>query len=306
MERTGRRGTVVSAVANSAGCYRLNLDLKTTPLVSIIISTAGRLITRNGLALDLLKNCISKIVQISSYPNIEIVVVHDLNISCETQDFLKEVGVELVLWHGHHADIAGKYDFGATAANGKFFLFMGDSIEPINGDWIERMVEHFEKPNIGVVGAKLLQENGMLQNAGTIIVNGRPRDALEGQTGKSNGYFFNNTAPRNVFSISSYCFMTSKNLHKELNGFDDAFSCLFFELDYCIRARRAGLNIVFTPFSELVHLEKRQGAQCFETDALQKIVERWPEEFSTDPYFCEKHLNVVSVDYRESFNRRRT
>ena len=51
---------------------------------------------------------------------------------------------------------AKKINLGAAACRGEFLLLLNDDVEPLNKDWIERLLDHMWKPHVGVVGAKLL------------------------------------------------------------------------------------------------------------------------------------------------------
>ncbi len=75
-DRAGRTGEVDFARPGAyAGCFELRRRLTATPLVSIVIPSAGRDSEIGGRQVDLLAECIASIHETSTYKNIEIVVV---------------------------------------------------------------------------------------------------------------------------------------------------------------------------------------------------------------------------------------
>ena len=54
------------------------------------------------------------------------------------------------------SNISKKVNLGARASKGDLLLLVDKRWKSPSPDRIERMLEHFEKPHVGVVGAKLL------------------------------------------------------------------------------------------------------------------------------------------------------
>ena len=44
----------------------------------------------------------------------------------------------------------------ADVADGEFLLFLNDDIEIMSDDWLDAMLEHAQRPEVGIVGARLL------------------------------------------------------------------------------------------------------------------------------------------------------
>jgi GT2 family glycosyltransferase len=50
-----------------------------------------------------------------------------------------------------------------------YLLLLNDDVTVVTPDWIEAMMEHAQRPEVGVVGAKLLYPDGTLQHAGVVL-----------------------------------------------------------------------------------------------------------------------------------------
>src|SRR5207249_36585 len=148
------------------GCYDIRLELKRFPLVSVVIPTAGKTVSVGERRIDLIENVIRQIRNRSTYKNIEIVVVDNGDLSPNQMRVLAEAECRQITYSNRVFNIAKKLNLGASIANGELLLLMNDDIEILTPLWIERLLEHFEKPHVGVVGAKLLYPNEQTQHVG--------------------------------------------------------------------------------------------------------------------------------------------
>ena len=60
-------------------------------------------------------------------------------------------------------------NLGRKHASGEFLLLLNNDIEVITPDWLEAMMEHVQRKEIGIAGVKLLYDNDTIQHAGVII-----------------------------------------------------------------------------------------------------------------------------------------
>jgi GT2 family glycosyltransferase len=72
----------------------------------------------------------------------------------------------------------------------------------------------------------------------------------------------------------------------EVGGFDEAsLPATFGDVDFCLKIRRAGYLIVYTPFAKLYHHESAIGRQTTKSHEANVMRERWPEVLQRDPYY---------------------
>jgi GT2 family glycosyltransferase len=102
--------------------------------------------------------------------------------------------------------------------------------------------------------------------------------------------------------------LTRRALFLELEGFnEDDLSVNFNDIDYCLRVRARGLQVVWTPYANLIHDESgsrghhakpEERAQFFrEADYMQKT---WSEELLHDPFY-NPNLTLTLPGYELAF-----
>jgi hypothetical protein len=91
---------------------------------------------------------------------------------------------------------------------------------------------------------------------------------------------------RDNMAVTAACLMVRREVFERLGGFDESFQLCGSDVELCLRARAAGLKVVYNPFARLVHLEgaTRQGdvpAEDFHTS----FPHYRPALEAGDPYF---------------------
>ena len=158
-------------------------------------------------------------------------------------------------------NIARKLNIGAAIARGPILLLMNDDIEPLAPNWIERLLEHFEKPHVGVVGAKLLYSDLKVQHAGVAVNACNPDHVRRGAQRTDQGYFFSTCGVRNYCAVTGAVMMTRAALYREVGGYTESLAISFNDVDYCLKVAERGYTVVYAPKAEIVHFEsKSRGA----------------------------------------------
>ena len=283
------------------GYYRVYYRLKDKPLVSIIIPNKNNR--------EILARCIESILNMSTYPNYEILILE--NNSTEDGIFVyyeslrKEHCVRIIRWEKPF-NYASINNFGALHAKGERLLFLNNDIEVINPDWLERMMEHFVKPDVGIVGAKLHFPNQTIQHGGFILgIRGFGSHSHIGFPNNSFGYFGRLITVQNYSAVTGACLMTRRCVFDAVNGFDEQFEFNYNDIDFCLKARERGYTTVWTPYAELYHHEcyTRKNIAQTEKDRLlhaelDKLCKKWPGVHEdVDPFY-----NPNLHRYRDDFS----
>jgi GT2 family glycosyltransferase len=289
--RTGRHG-VVSEHKVHKGCYEITLDLARSPLVSIVIPTAGRTVSVGDRDIDLIVNLIDQIHAISSYKNIEIIIVDNGDLTPEQLKFISDAECRLITYTHPGFNIAQKLNLGVSIAKGEFLLLMNDDIEIITPSWIERLLEQFEKPHVGVVGAKLVYPNHHTQHVGVVHTFGNPDHVRRGYARFDAGYFFSTCGVRNFTAVTGAVMMVKAKVYKDVGGYSDELAVCFNDVDFCMKVGRKGLTVVYTPCAELVHMESLSRVAELDMNELAWFHQRWATELVKDNYYNERFLTV--------------
>jgi GT2 family glycosyltransferase len=140
----------------------------------------------------------------------------------------------------------------ARKASGTYLVFLQDDVRPQKPDWLASLLAVAQRPDIGVVGAKLVYPNGAIQHSG--IVTGIQGGA--GNPGRGlyqSDYWRWLDYTRNVTAVSSACLVTPKQLFKSVGGFDAAFHSDLAAVDFCLRVRQAGFEIILEQRACMIH-----------------------------------------------------
>jgi GT2 family glycosyltransferase len=298
VQRTGVDAVVLPGAA--PGLYRIRHRIAGKPLVSIVIPTDGRSRDVSGRPVDLLSNCVRSIVEKTTYENYELVIADNGRLSDSAVALLDSIPHCRV-----HFQIAGQFNyarklnFAVGHSRGQHLLLFNDDIEVITPEWIEAMLEYSQQESIGAVGARLLYPDGRLQHIGVVMgVCGLAAHAFHSHPGGAPGYGFSALIVRNYSAVTAACMLTRRELYERLGGFDERFAFDFNDTDYCLRLRREGYRIVYTPYAELYHLESATfGTRTWNGPDLAAMRERWSDLCERDPYY-NPHLTRDFPDYR--------
>lgn len=291
LQRTGRHG-VVSEHPLHKGCYDISLDLKHNPLVSIVIPTAGKTVIVGDRYIDLIVNVIEQIHSLSTYKNIEIIIVDNGNLSPTQLRFLTDSKCTLITYTNPIFNIAQKLNLGVSLAKGELLLLMNDDIEILTPSWIERLLEQFEKPHVGVVGVKLVYPNHNTQHVGVVQPFGNPDHVRRGFARNDAGYFYSTCGVRNYTAVTGAVMMVKANVYKEVGGYSEELAVCFNDVDFCMKVGSKGLTVVYTPCAELIHMESLSRVAELDMSELAWFHQRWATELVKDKYYNDKFLTV--------------
>ncbi len=295
-----RRGYNAKAIIYPSA-NRLRFNLTNFPMVSIIIPTDDK---------DNLFSCVNSILQKTSYPNFEIVIVTNSNLGNIALDHYKQNKRVHVDEFNRPFNFSAKCNSGAKKANGDYFLFLNDDMEVLDRDWIENMVEIFGRKEVGAVSPKLVYKNNTIQHAGLVTgVRNLVGTAFHTQPRNSSFYFNFILSTRNVSALSAACLLVPKNVFESVDGFDEINTPIAHsDFDLCFRIREKDYLLVYTPFATLKHLghisigkvEKEKFKPRDIADLY--LIKRYPQYVSYDPYYTESMQDLL---YENAFYKYR-
>jgi GT2 family glycosyltransferase/tetratricopeptide (TPR) repeat protein len=148
----------------------------------------------------------------------------------------------------------------AVAANdAAIVVFANNDVEALTTGWDDRLRDDLARPEIGVVGVRLLYPDGTLQHAGVALggVEGRPvHEGLHSAPGEG-GPLGRWLRRRSVSSVTGAFMAMRREVFDSLGGFDENLAIGYNDTDLCLRARAAGLRILYDPAIALTHHESR-------------------------------------------------
>jgi GT2 family glycosyltransferase len=191
-----------------------------------------------------------------------------------------------------------------------FIVFLNNDTEVISPTWLEAMLEHAQREDVGAVGALLYFPNNTVQHGGIILGLGDlAGHAHYGFPRKSNGYMGRLKVINNFTAVTAACLMTRRSLFLDVGGFDEKLSHAFNDLDLCLKMRKEGHLIVYTPYAELYHHESlTRGYESTpeKKDRFKKEIEYFSKKWQSvivqgDPYY-NPNLTQVKSDFSLRIN----
>jgi len=297
-----RRGVDAEVLPGAAtGLYRVRFRIQGQPLVSLVIPTTGKPRRIAGARVDTLRTLVRSVRQKTSYARYEFVIVaDDGEVSEEVRRALDGSTHRIVAYRpGATFNFSHKISVGAAHAAGAHLLLLNDDIEVIGSDWMTAMLEYSQQPEIGAVGGKLLYPDGRLQHIGIVLgIRGGAGHAFHQHAGASPGYASSAVSVCNYSAVTAACMMTRREAFDAVGGFDERFAVDFNDVDYCLRLRKVGYRIVFTPFATLYHHESASfGPRTQSPKELELMRARWGLVIDNDPYY-HAALTREFPDYR--------
>jgi hypothetical protein len=310
LERTGRSGVIVPA-PSGINCYHTRVRWERTPEISIVIPTAGYTKLIDGRDTDLIVNITQQIVERSTFRAAEIVVVDNGDLSERQQNHLAKLGCRRVTFEEQVFNIAKKLNLGASVAEGELLLLMNDDMEIVQEDWIERLCDHIAKPDVGVVGCKLLYPDRSTQHVGVVQSHGSPDHVRRGYPADDAGYFNSTCGVRNYLAVTGACMLTRKALYQRLGGYAPQLPADFNDIDFCLNVRAAGYRVVYTGDVTLIHMESLsrvpaggpEGVRYYQ-DGTRYYRERWTPVLPVDPFYNERFLTLAPPSFEPRTNDR--
>jgi len=291
-EALQRRGVPGMVEMISHGRYRTRYVHSSQPLISIIIPTKDRS--------ELLARCLDSIESRSTYPKYEVLVVDNNSEEEATKRYFREIaGRHTVLSYPHPFNWAAINNFAAKRAGGSYLLFLNNDIEVIEPDWLTAMLEHAQREEVGVVGAKLLFPSGLIQHAGAVLgIGGVCGHAFKGLPAESPGYVDLAKVVRNYSAVTGACMCVRREVFDSVGGFEEGLRVAFSDIDFCLRIRERGLLVVYTPYSVLYHHESATRGTWHPSEDTQFMRDRWDSLIAAgDPYY-NPNLSLLHEDFR--------
>ena len=258
------------------GYYRVLFNLDGADKVSIVIPYFGRP--------EVLRACVRTIEYKTSYRNYEVIVIDDRRLDADTRKFLESRSCPIISVEGS-SNLSRLINLGAAQAEGAYLLLLHGDTEVISAEWITAMLGFCREQEVGAVGARLLYRTGRIQHIGAVLgLKGAVGYPLRGRRAHPQDYLDPSRFIRNCSAVSGACMMVRKQLFEELAGFDEKFPGAYNDIDFCLRIRKAGYRIVWTPEAEL-YKDEPLARNSVDGRQAKYFEQRWGAVLKHDPYY---------------------
>ena len=296
-ERTDQLATAEKTVS---GFWIKRTISSPQPLISLVVLTRDRV--------ALLSNCIHGLLDKTYYRNIEIIIIDNDSVEEETFTFLDAISKNdrvKVLRNPIDFNFSELNNFAVEHASGNYIGLINNDISVIEPGWLDEMMGHLVRDDVGIVGAKLLYENDTIQHAGVILgLGGVAGHAFRHYPRHYRCYDDRLLLCQELSCVTAACLLTKKKHYREVGGLDAVnLRIAFNDVDYCLKIREKGFKVIWTPFAELYHLESASRA----SDLSKENIDRWNAEYNfmrnkwiyileRDPYY-NPNLTITDEDF---------
>ena len=275
---------------STPGTYRIRRNSDDRPSTTIIIPFRDQP--------RFLRTCIESIDATRGVGEVDFVLVDNGSVQPETKTLLERLADRsdvVVLPDGRPFNWSELNNAAAAVATGDVFLFLNNDIEAHVPGWVDILAAQAMRPQVGVVGARLLYPDRRLQHCGVVVGMGGAADhVLAGLEVDRTGYLHMATSTRECAAVTGACLATRRSVYEALGGFDDALGVDLNDIDYCLRAQRNGLKVIYDATAELIHHESPSRGFAGGARDIKKFIERWRSSILTgDPYLSP---NLTRVD----------
>jgi glycosyltransferase involved in cell wall biosynthesis len=270
----GNRGYQARVIPGLPARYRIDYGHATAPMVSIILST--------DVALAALQRCTDSLLEKTAYSHYELLLV-DTGARPDVSAWLRDVaalGDDKVRVLSVEGSLAQNY--AAEQARGEYLLLLSGEAAIVKADWLGELLNHAQRPEVGVVGGKLLTANGRVAQAGLLLgVNGPAKAAFMGESMESAGYMQRLQVDQNYSAVGESCLMVRAELFRQLGGLDAGLRG-FRDVDLCLKAREAGYLTVWAAHAVVMHdAQSAPGEPAVE----DQLYERYLSQLASDPAY---------------------
>lgn len=268
------------------------------PLVSILIPSRDHV--------EILQRCVDSILGRTTYDNYEVVVIENNSEREETFSYYEQVQrenqgrVRVVAWQGKgDFNYSSIINYGAQESSGEYLLLLNNDMELRTPDWLERMVGLAARKDVGAVGARLLYPDNTIQHAGVIVSGGCANHFGTDLPDSDHGYWSLVECEQDLSAVTGACLMVRHALFDELGGLDETFAVTFNDVDFCLRLRKRGLLVVYTPQVALTHFESVSRGSDYSPEQHDRFEHeiglmrmKWPSYYAEGDPSYSPHLRT--------------
>lgn len=263
------------------GQYRIDYGHGVQPSVSLIV------VIRDDLAMA--QRCVMSVLENTSYPHYEILLVDNQSQESATREWL--AGVEQmdtsqikVLRSPELLSHSEACNQAALNADGEYLLLLRSDVAAIESDWLDALMNHGQRPEVGVVGARTVNAEGRVTHAGLILgLEGPAARVFLGEPLDATGYMQRLQVDLNMSAVADSCLLVRKSLFIDVGGLDARqFAEQGADVDLCLRISDTGHLVVWTPRATLLHGVEKKAMPVATEDALYA---KWLPRLARDPAY---------------------
>lgn len=241
-----------------------------------------------------LRLCVESLLRRTNYDRQEIIILQNQGCDSPTRSYLSrlvtsESRVKVVQDEGFSSPSCCK-NLALKQAQGSVIGFIGSHVRITHGDWLSEMVAQVSREDVAVVGARIVDSKRHVRDAGAFLLDSLSsffsQDRLQP---RNRTYIYRSLLTQEVMAVFGECMLVRRSTLEEVKGLDEgAFPGVFAEIDLCLRIRKAGKRVVYTPYAEVRYdasAAKDEPSKGALHAGIYTLRERWAGIFNRDPFY---------------------
>jgi GT2 family glycosyltransferase/glycosyltransferase involved in cell wall biosynthesis len=213
------------------------------PVVSIIIPAYNKF--------ELTYHCIASLILAYNTVPFEVILADDCSTdaTAEAESIIENL---VISRNTENLMFLKNCNKAAEMAKGQYVLFLNNDTE-VTSYWLDELINGAKMHDAGMVGSKLLNEDGTLQEAGGIVwSSGVPWNVGNGDNPNRPEYNY----VRQVDYLSGAALCIRTDVWEEVGGFSEYLAPAYYEdTDIAFKVRECGYTTLYIPHSEVFHFE---------------------------------------------------
>lgn len=246
-----RRGINCDVFLEKNGTFRVKRKIIGKPKVSIIIPFKNKI--------EMLIRCVDSIIMKSTYNNFEILCIDNkslVSLVNKVKKYYEKNKKIRFLSYPYAFNYSKINNFAVNKSKGEHIILLNNDTLVITPSWIEELLQHSQRKEVGTVGAKLYFPNDTLQHVGVNITSTGYIDHIFKKMPKNyNGFFNRINIIQNVLAVTGAVTMIKKSLYRKIGGLDENLKIGYNDIDLGFNLYEKGYLNVLNPYCELYHFE---------------------------------------------------
>ena len=278
--------------------YQLHYGHPQSAPVSIIVLVSNHLPN--------LVSCVTSLMEKTASQNYELLLVSAQGGSAAQDEWLRGIAEidparirTLQIEGGFHR--ARMVNAAAAVARGDYLLLLSSDLAMLDNSWLENLLNHAQRPEVAIVGARQIYANGQVRHAGYVLgINGLVGEPFYGESHETAGHMARLQADQNYSAVSGDLMMVRTEVFRAVEGLDETLQH-FDDVDFCLRVREAGLMTVWTPYVRMlrqVNPELTIDTQSRSQEEDRQL-QKWQAIVTQDPAY-NPNLTLNNINFSVS------
>jgi GT2 family glycosyltransferase len=294
LERLGRLAEV--RAVDDMTLYEVRFKLMKKPWVTVVIPFKDQIETT--------QRCIDALEKRTAYSNLDLVLVDNWSTSPESEKFAATIRRKKntrLLRVEEPFNFSRLNNLAVKGTKAEYIVFMNNDLFVSNEDWLTAILGEAESDSrVGAVGGRFTYPNGTVQHAGVVLgIGGVAGHVHAGLPRDDGGYAGRALMAQEMSAVTGAGMLVRRSAFEEVGGFDESdLQVAFNDIDLCLKLRRAGYRIIYTPAFQAEHHESLsrgddehplQETRFFHEGEVMR--ERWGEILLRDPFYS-RHFSL--------------